>query len=128
MISLGSCTMKLNPTSFMMPVGYRGFSMLHPYSPLECSQGYTELAFNLSKWLCTVTGFAGISLQPNSGASGEYAGLLCIRKYHLEMDAVRDICLIPTSAHGTNPASATLAGLKVVTVATKHGLIDMDDL
>jgi glycine dehydrogenase len=128
MISLGSCTMKLNPTSFMIPVSYVGFAALHPYSPHECAEGYDELAVRLTKWLCSITGFAGFSLQPNSGAQGEYAGLLCIRKYHIQHNAKRDVCLIPTSAHGTNPASAVLAGLRVVTVATKAGLIDIDDL
>ncbi|CAD8068445.1 unnamed protein product [Paramecium primaurelia] len=129
MISLGSCTMKLNPTSFMLPVSFQGFSQLHPFSPLSCTQGYQELTDNVEKWLCDITQMEAVSLMPNSGAQGEYTGLLCIRKYHI-MNGQKDrnICLIPISAHGTNPASAVLAGLNVVAVNVIDGYVDLNDL
>jgi glycine dehydrogenase len=130
MIPLGSCTMKLNATSEMFPVSWPEFSKLHPFAPLSQTQGYQQLFTELESWLATITGFAGISLQPNAGSQGEYAGLLVIRAYHEERgEGHRNICLIPTSAHGTNPASAVMAGLKVVAVACdRDGNIDVSDL
>jgi glycine dehydrogenase len=130
MIPLGSCTMKLNATTEMIPVTWPEFSNIHPFAPNDQTQGYLELIKQLEYWLEQVTGFAAISLQPNAGSQGEYAGLLVIRAYHESRgDKHRDVCLIPTSAHGTNPASAVMAGMKVVPVqCDKDGNIDMVDL
>ncbi|HEY3900135.1 MAG TPA: aminomethyl-transferring glycine dehydrogenase [Chthoniobacter sp.] len=130
MIPLGSCTMKLNATSEMLPVTWPEFGALHPYAPADQSAGYAELAAQLEKWLAEITGFAAVSLEPNAGSQGEYAGLLTIHKYHASRgQGHRNICLIPTSAHGTNPASAVMAGMKVVTVrCLDDGDIDMADL
>ncbi len=130
MIPLGSCTMKLNAAAEMLPVTWPEFSRMHPFVPLRQAQGYQILFQQLEKWLAEVTGFAGISLQPNAGSQGEYAGLLVIRAWHASRGgADRRVCLIPTSAHGTNPASAVMAGLKVVAVACdKEGNIDVADL
>jgi glycine dehydrogenase len=130
MIPLGSCTMKLNGTSLMLPVSWEEFARLHPFAPREQAAGYTKLFEQLEGWLAEITGFAAVSLQPNAGAQGEYAGLLVIRAY-LEQtgQAGRTVCLLPTSAHGTNPASAVMAGMKVVPVACdERGNIDLDDL
>ncbi|MGI9481388.1 MAG: aminomethyl-transferring glycine dehydrogenase [Hyphomicrobiales bacterium] len=130
MIPLGSCTMKLNATSEMIPVTFRNFSQIHPFAPLDQTQGYQQLFEELESMLCEITGFDAVSLQPNAGSQGEYAGLLAIRKYHLSNgDDGRNICLIPASAHGTNPASAVMAGLKVVVVkCDEQGNVDVDDL
>lgn len=130
MIPLGSCTMKLNGTSEMVPVTWPEFGQLHPFVPLEQAQGYQELFRQLEAMLAEITGFAGISLQPNAGSQGEYTGLLVIHQYHASRgDTHRNICLIPDSAHGTNPASAVMAGMKVVVVACDElGNIDMADL
>ena len=130
MIPLGSCTMKLNATSEMMPLSWPEVSSLHPFVPADQSQGYRKMLSMLEDWLAEVTGFAGVSLQPNAGSQGEYAGLLAIRRYHLARgDAHRNICLIPVSAHGTNPASAVMAGMKVVGVkCDADGNIDVADL
>ena len=130
MIPLGSCTMKLNPAATLLPITMARFNKLHPFAPAEQAQGYLELVDELAGWLAEITGFDGASLQPNSGASGEYAGLLTIRAYHRDRgEAHRNVCLVPASAHGTNPASAVMAGMKVVTVkSTDDGDIDMDDL
>ncbi|MGI9371054.1 MAG: aminomethyl-transferring glycine dehydrogenase [Hyphomicrobiales bacterium] len=130
MIPLGSCTMKLNATSEMIPVTFRNFSQLHPFAPLDQTQGYQQLFEELEAMLCEITGFDAVSLQPNAGSQGEYAGLLAIRGYHTSNgDEDRNICLIPASAHGTNPASAVMAGMKVVVVACdEDGNIDVDDL
>jgi glycine dehydrogenase len=130
MIPLGSCTMKLNAAAQMMPVTWAGFGQLHPFVPADQAEGYAELFADLESWLAEITGFAAVSLQPNAGSQGEYAGMLTIRAYHeANGDHQRKICLIPTSAHGTNPASAVLAGMKVVTVACDDaGNIDVDDL
>jgi glycine dehydrogenase len=130
MIPLGSCTMKLNAVTEMIPVTWSGFGALHPYAPLNQAQGYADLFDELEQWLCTITGFDAVSLQPNAGSQGEYAGLLTIRAYHRGRgDEDRNICLIPTSAHGTNPASAVMAGMKVVTVkCDDEGNIDVADL
>jgi glycine dehydrogenase len=118
MIPLGSCTMKLNATTEMVPVTYRLFAALHPFVPLEQAQGYQQLFEELEEQLCEITGFAAMSFQPNAGSQGEYAGLLVIRKYHRTRgEDHRNVCLIPASAHGTNPASAVLAGMEVVVVA-----------
>src|SRR5690606_31219293 len=115
MIALGSCTMKLNATTEMMPLTWPEIGNMHPFSPLEQSRGYQEMFDRLCQWLAEITGFAATSLQPNSGAQGEYAGLLVIRAYHESRgDHHRNIVLIPSSAHGTNPASAVMAGMKVV--------------
>jgi len=129
MIPLGSCTMKLNSAAEMMPVSWREFSMLHPLCPPDQAEGYRALIDDLATMLCTITGYDAMSMQPNSGAQGEYAGLLTIRAYHrAQGDEARAICLIPMSAHGTNPASATMAGMRVVTVKTAdNGDIDVDD-
>ncbi len=129
MIPLGSCTMKLNATAEMMPVSWPEFSGIHPFAPMEQRAGYRELVEDLSAKLCEITGYDAISMQPNSGAQGEYAGLLTIRRWHLANgDDQRDVCLIPTSAHGTNPASAQMAGMKVVAVkAARNGDIDLED-
>ncbi|MGF1610816.1 MAG: aminomethyl-transferring glycine dehydrogenase [Kiloniellales bacterium] len=130
MIPLGSCTMKLNATTEMIPVTWRQFSAMHPFAPLDQTQGYQQLFEELEGMLCEVTGFDAVSLQPNAGSQGEYAGLLCIRKYHeVRGEAARNVCLIPASAHGTNPASAHLAGLEVVVVACDdQGNVDLADL
>ena len=130
MIPLGSCTMKLNSTAEMFPVSWPEFAKLHPFAPLSQARGYQQLFSELEAWLCEVTGFAGISLQPNAGSQGEYAGLLVIRAYHESRgEPHRNVCLIPTSAHGTNPASAVMAGFKVVPVACDaQGNIDVADL
>ncbi|MCU0795015.1 MAG: aminomethyl-transferring glycine dehydrogenase [Akkermansiaceae bacterium] len=130
MIPLGSCTMKLNATAEMMPLSWPEVSALHPFVPADQSVGYREMLTELEAWLAEVTGFAAVSLQPNAGSQGEYAGLLAIRRYHLSRgDAGRDICLIPLSAHGTNPASAVMVGMKVVGVACDdQGNIDVADL
>lgn len=130
MIALGSCTMKLNAASEMLPLNESNFSSLHPFIPVEQAAGYQEIFKELEKDLCEITGFAGMSLQPNSGAQGEYAGLMVIRKYHHSRgDYQRNITLIPSSAHGTNPASAVMAGMKVVVVkCDEMGNIDVADL
>ena len=130
MIPLGSCTMKLNATAEMIPVTLPGFTDIHPFAPAEQTRGYTTLIGRLNEWLREITGFAAVSLQPNAGSQGEYAGLLAIRAYHAARgEAHRDICLIPSSAHGTNPASAAMAGLKVVVVkCDQQGNVDLDDL
>ncbi len=130
MIPLGSCTMKLNAASEMLPVSWPEFSRLHPFAPAEQTHGYQELFADLETWLADITGFAAVSLQPNAGSSGEYAGLLAIRAWHeARNDVRRKICLIPTSAHGTNPASAAMAGLTVVPVACDaQGNVDLADL
>ena len=130
MIPLGSCTMKLNATAEMFPISWPEFAKLHPFAPVEQTAGYIEMCNQLEDWLAELTGFAAVSLQPNAGSQGEYAGLLAIREYHASRgEAHRNVCLIPTSAHGTNPASAVMAGLKVVSVATlKDGDIDLADL
>jgi glycine dehydrogenase len=130
MIPLGSCTMKLNATAEMFPISWPEFARLHPFAPADQTRGYIEVCDQLERWLAEITGFAAVSLQPNAGSQGEYAGLLAIRGYHASRgQAHRDVCLIPTSAHGTNPASAVMAGFKVVPVATlKDGDIDLADL
>jgi len=130
MIPLGSCTMKLNATAEMLPVSWPEFSRLHPFAPVDQARGYRELFDDLEGALAEITGFAAVSLQPNAGSQGEYAGLLVIRKYHQSRgDGHRTVCLIPQSAHGTNPASAVMAGMKVVVVKTdEHGNIDVEDL
>ena len=130
MISLGSCTMKLNATTEMIPVTWPEFGNLHPFAPLDQTKGYQEIFENLSSDLKTITGFHGISLQPNSGAQGEYAGLMVIRQYFIDKgEGHRNVALIPSSAHGTNPASAVMAGMKVVvTKCDEHGNIDVADM
>jgi glycine dehydrogenase len=130
MISLGSCTMKLNATAEMIPVTWPEFGNIHPFAPVDQAQGYHEMFTHLEKWLCEITGFAAMSLQPNSGAQGEYAGLMVIRAYHESRgDFQRNISLIPSSAHGTNPASAVMAGMQVVIVkCDERGNIDVADL
>ncbi|HEU0029465.1 MAG TPA: aminomethyl-transferring glycine dehydrogenase [Kofleriaceae bacterium] len=130
MIPLGSCTMKLNATTEMLPVTWPEFGRLHPFAPAEQWGGYKALFDQLEAWLAEITGFAAVSLQPNSGAQGEYAGLLAIRAYHrARNEAHRTVCLIPQSAHGTNPASAVMAGMQVVVVASApDGTIDLKDL
>ena len=130
MIPLGSCTMKLNATAEMIPITWPEFSQIHPFAPVEQVQGYQQLVEELSAALCQITGYDAISLQPNSGAQGEYAGLLAIRAYHrAQGQSQRDICLIPASAHGTNPASAQMAGMEVVVVASDdNGNVDVADL
>ncbi|MEH1794442.1 MULTISPECIES: aminomethyl-transferring glycine dehydrogenase [unclassified Nostoc] len=130
MIPLGSCTMKLNATAEMIPVSWEEFGKIHPFAPASQTQGYQILFKQLEAWLAEITGFAGISLQPNAGSQGEYAGLLVIRQYHENRgEGHRNVCLIPTSAHGTNPASAVMCGMKVVAVACdSQGNIDVDDL
>ena len=130
MIPLGSCTMKLNATSEMIPLSWPEFGSLHPFAPREQAAGYHALFARLQKWLCDITGYDAISLQPNSGAQGEYAGLLAIRGYHAARNEPhRNVCLIPSSAHGTNPASASMAGMEVVVVACDgRGDVDVNDL
>ena len=130
MIALGSCTMKLNAVAEMIPVTWPEFGNIHPFAPLDQAKGYLKMFSDLEKMLSEITGFTGISLQPNAGAQGEYAGLMVIRKFHIENgDENRNICLIPSSAHGTNPASAQMAGMKVVVVdCDKDGNVDLEDL
>ena len=130
MIPLGSCTMKLNATSEMIPITWPEFANMHPFAPASQLQGYAELDQQLRDWLCQATGYAGISLQPNAGSQGEYAGLLAIKAFHESKgQSHRNICLIPSSAHGTNPASAQMVGLQVVvTKCDDNGNVDMDDL
>src|SRR5438067_8123222 len=130
MIPLGSCTMKLNASAEMFPISWPEISKVHPFAPSDQTTGYTEICKQLEEWLAEISGFAAVSLQPNAGSQGEFAGLLAIREYHASRDeAHRNICLIPTSAHGTNPASAVMAGFKVLSVAClKDGDIDLADL
>ena len=130
MISLGSCTMKLNATAEMIPVTWPEFGQLHPFAPLDQAAGYQEMISELSDWLISITGYDALSMQPNSGAQGEYAGLLAIQRYHeSRCEGHRNVCLIPSSAHGTNPASAQMVSLKVVVVACdKNGNVDLNDL
>jgi glycine dehydrogenase len=130
MIPLGSCTMKLNAATEMLPVTWEHFSRVHPFAPMDQAGGYAEIFRDLEAALCAITGFAAVSLQPNSGAQGEFAGLMVIRAYHRARgDSHRDIVLIPASAHGTNPASAVMAGMRVVVVATApNGSVDIADL
>ncbi|GGC44277.1 glycine dehydrogenase (decarboxylating) [Siccirubricoccus deserti] len=130
MIPLGSCTMKLNATAEMIPVTFPGFANIHPFVPAAQAEGYFELVKRLEGWLCAVTGFAAVSLQPNAGSQGEYAGLLAIRAFHhANGETHRDVCLIPSSAHGTNPASAVMAGMRVVVVGCdRDGNVDLADL
>ncbi|WOH39253.1 aminomethyl-transferring glycine dehydrogenase [Thalassotalea fonticola] len=130
MISLGSCTMKLNATAQMIPVSWPEFANMHPFAPIDQAQGYKHMIDELGDWLVELTGYDNISMQPNSGAQGEYAGLIAIHKYHQSRgDSHRNICLIPSSAHGTNPASAQMVGMKiVVTACDKDGNVDMADL
>ena len=130
MIPLGSCTMKLNATAEMMPVTWAEFGKIHPFAPLSQTKGYQVLFQQLQEWLAEITGFTAISLQPNAGSQGEYTGLLVIRQYHENRgETHRNICLIPESAHGTNPASAVMCGMKVVAVACdQQGNVDLDDL
>ncbi len=130
MIALGSCTMKLNATAQMIPVSWPEFANMHPFAPVDQTLGYKKMIDELGDWLVELTGYDNISMQPNSGAQGEYAGLISIVKYHESRgDSHRNICLIPSSAHGTNPASAQMVGMKVIVVACdKEGNVDMDDL
>ena len=130
MIPLGSCTMKLNATAEMFPISWPEISKLHPFAPVEQAAGYLQIFRQLEEWLAEITGFAAVSLQPNAGSQGEFAGLLAIREHHASRgEAHRNVCLIPTSAHGTNPASAVMAGFKVVSIAClKDGDIDLADL
>ncbi|SEM86940.1 glycine dehydrogenase [bacterium A37T11] len=130
MIPLGSCTMKLNATTEMIPVSWSAFSKLHPFAPTDQTGGYMQVIDELNQWLCTITGFAKMSFQPNSGAQGEYAGLMVIRAYHENLgNAHRNVVLIPASAHGTNPASAAMAGFQIVVVkCDDRGNIDVSDL
>ena len=130
MISLGSCTMKLNATAEMIPVTWPEFGKLHPFAPIEQAQGYSQMLSELSEWLLDITGYDALSMQPNSGAQGEYAGLIAIQRYHESRnEGYRNICLIPSSAHGTNPASAQMVSLKVVVVnCDKNGNVDLADL
>ena len=130
MIPLGSCTMKLNATTEMIPITFRNFAAIHPFAPLDQTQGYQQLFEELENMFCELTGFDRVSLQPNAGSQGEYTGLLCIRKFHQNNgDAHRNICLIPQSSHGTNPASAIMAGFKVIVVKSDDkGNVDVADL
>jgi glycine dehydrogenase len=130
MIPLGSCTMKLNATTEMVPLSWPGFSSLHPFAPTDQAEGYRILFRTLERWLCEITGFAACSLQPNAGSQGEYSGLMVIRAWHQHRgQGHRDVCLIPVSAHGTNPASAVMAGMKVVVVACDaQGNVELSDL
>jgi glycine dehydrogenase len=130
MIPLGSCTMKLNATAEMYPISWPEFARIHPFAPADQVRGYAKMFAELEAWLCEITGFAGVSLQPNAGSQGEYAGLLVIRAYHqARKQAERDVCLIPRSAHGTNPASAVVAGFRVVVVeCDTDGNVDLKDL
>ena len=130
MIPLGSCTMKLNAAAQLMPITWPSFANMHPFAPTWQAEGYFEMFKQLEKDLCEITGFAAVSLQPNSGAQGEYAGLMVIKAYHeANGNPERTICIIPSSAHGTNPASAVMAGFEViVTKCDDGGNIDIDDL
>lgn len=130
MIPLGSCTMKLNAAAEMLPLSWAATCNIHPYAPADQAQGFIEMINEVCEWLCKITGFKAISLQPNSGAAGEYAGMTVIRNYHVSRgEGHRNICLIPSSAHGTNPASSAKAGNKIVVVkATEHGEVDIEDL
>ena len=130
MIPLGSCTMKLNATAEMLAISWPGFADIHPFAPEEQTEGYATLIHRLSEWLQRITGFAAVTLQPNAGSQGEYSGLLTIRAYHESRgEGARDVCLIPSSAHGTNPASAAMAGLRVVVIGCdRDGNIDLADL
>jgi glycine dehydrogenase len=130
MIPLGSCTMKLNATAEMVPITWPEFGRIHPFAPMGQAQGYLQLFEDLEQWLADITGYDAISLQPNAGSQGEYAGLLAIRKFHASRgESERDVCLIPASAHGTNAASATMAGMRVVVVqCDDQGNVDLDDL
>jgi glycine dehydrogenase len=130
MISLGSCTMKLNATTEMMPITWPEFSDIHPFAPPEQTRGYQQLLRELQEMLISCTGYDAVSLQPNAGSQGEYSGLLVIKAYHESRgDSERNICLIPSSAHGTNPASAAMAGLKIITVkCDEQGNVDLTDL
>ena len=129
MIPLGSCTMKLNATSEMIPITWPEFAQVHPFAPREQLAGYRELNDQLCDWLAQATGYAGMSLQPNAGSQGEYAGLLVIRAWHASRgEGHRDVCLIPESAHGTNPASAQMAGMTVVAVSYTHLTLPTSDL
>ena len=130
MIPLGSCTMKLNATAEMTPITWPGFAAIHPFAPADQTAGYRALVASLERMLCAATGFAAVSLQPNAGSQGEYAGLMVIRRYHEERgEGGRDVCLIPSSAHGTNPASAVMAGMKVAVIACDDdGNVDLADL
>ena len=130
MIPLGSCTMKLNAATEMIPVTWPGFARMHPFAPAGQARGYARLIGDLSRWLAEITGYDAVSLQPNAGSQGEFAGLLAIRAWHAARgEARRDVCLIPSSAHGTNPASANLAGMRVVVVGCDaHGNVDLADL
>src|SRR5437870_10771850 len=130
MIPLGSCTMKLNAVAEMIPVTWPEFAHMHPFAPADQTEGYRQMIAELERMLCAVTGYAAVSLQPNAGSQGEYAGLLVIRAYHASRgEAHRNVCLIPSSAHGTNPASAQMAGMRVVVVACDNqGNVDLADL
>ena len=130
MIALGSCTMKLNAVAEMIPVTWREFSEPHPFAPVEQMEGYRTLFTDLKNWLRSITGFSGVSLQPNAGAQGEFAGLMVIKKFHENNgEKNRNVCLIPSSAHGTNPASAQMVGMKVVVIkCDEHGNVDIEDL
>merc|ERR1719174_1015253 len=130
MIALGSCTMKLNATTEMAPITWPELANIHPFAPKEQAEGYAEMFRDLTKQLANITGFDDVSLQPNSGASGEYAGLMAIRAYHQSRgDHHRDVCIIPVSAHGTNPASAAMCGMKIVVIGTDEaGNVNMDEL
>ncbi len=130
MIPLGSCTMKLNATTEMIALTWPEFSKIHPFAPSEQTEGYKQLFSELEKDLEIITGFDAVSLQPNSGAQGEYSGLMVIREYHKNnKESHRNVAIIPSSAHGTNPASAVMAGMKVVVVnSTLQGNVDLDDL
>jgi glycine dehydrogenase len=130
MIPLGSCTMKLNATAEMVPVSWPELARLHPFAPAEDGRGYARIFADLEAWLAEITGFSAVSLQPNAGSQGEYAGLLAIRAYHRSRgEGGRDVCLIPVSAHGTNPASAVVAGFRVVPVdCDEAGNIEVADL
>ena len=130
MIPLGSCTMKLNATTEMEPITWPEFAQIHPFAPLEQAQGYVELIGELESWLAEITGYARVSVQPNAGSQGELAGLLAVHGYHAARgEGHRDVCLIPSSAHGTNAASAVMAGMRVVVVKSDEaGNIDLDDL
>ena len=130
MIPLGSCTMKLNATTEMEAISWPEFANIHPFAPLDQAAGYTQMIRELESWLADVTGYDVVSVQPNAGSQGEFAGLLAIRHYHAARgDVDRDVCLIPASAHGTNAASAAMAGMRVVVVACdSDGNVDLADL
>ena len=130
MIPLGSCTMKLNAAAELLPIEWNEFSSIHPFAPSDQLAGFHKIINDLESWLATLTGFQGVSLQPNAGSQGEFAGLLVIRSWHHSLgEGHRNICLIPTSAHGTNPASAVMTGFKVVSVkCDEYGNVDLEDL